>query len=62
MVVSLGLQLEQITLPQDVTTNWAEVMFIHMLQWIQAFMLSTFSEKLRNVETDFSCRSESSKY
>ena len=33
MVDSLGLQVEQITLPQDVTTNCVEVMVMHMLQW-----------------------------
>jgi len=46
MVDSLGLHVEQITLPQDVTTNWAEVTVMHMLQWIQGCMLSTFIENL----------------
>ena len=39
-VDNLGLQVEQITLPQDVTTRLAEVMVIHMLQWSQGCMLS----------------------
>ena len=38
-VASLGLQVEQITFPQDVTTNCEEVMFMHILQWIQECMM-----------------------